>query len=78
MKHKISNVTYIVGMPRLVELAAVSRETAMSHGNVTFHGMSRVMEMPCPISWKLLFPWEIWAFNTQNIACCHMCPRMEK
>ena len=49
----------------------------MCHGNVMSRGMSRLMEMPRLISWKLLFPRETLAFNTRNITCCHACPRVE-
>ena len=78
MNHKISNATlYIVEIPHLVQLATVSCGTAMSHGNVTSHGMSHFVEMPCLVSWKL-FPHDIWAFNMQNMACCYACPCVEK
>ena len=44
---------------------------------VTLHimGMPRLVKLPClmecHVSWKWLFPWETWVFNTWNIVYCH-------
>ena len=66
-KHKISNATL-----HLVRMHTTSR------GNVMSRGISRLVEMPHLVSWKLLFPQKNYALNTQNIVCCHTCPRVEK
>ena len=54
----------------------------MSHGNAMSRGMSCLME--CHVSWnvmshgnamtclaEIIISTETWAFNTQNISCCH-------
>ena len=74
-KYKISNATlHLVGMPRLVELPCLMELTCLEELPCLVE-MSCLMEMShlveCHISWKSLFSWETYAFNTPNIACCH-------